>query len=188
MDIGIISVRYARALYKFALERNEEHVVYNEMESIANVYMHEPELRLIIENPSLSLDQKENILVLSAGTDASESTKRFVKLVVSKQRANLMQFIASSYLKLYLQEKHIVKSRLIAPIELSQELTAKLCTMVERRTGSKVNFTVEKDPTIDGGFILEYGTYRIDATINNQIKRIRQQLLSNNNVLPANQI
>ena len=37
MDIGIISVRYARALYKFALEQKEEHTVYKEMETIAKV-------------------------------------------------------------------------------------------------------------------------------------------------------
>ena len=62
MDIGIISVRYARALYKFALEQKEEHTVYKEMETIAKVYTCEPKLRLIIENPSLTSEQKENIL------------------------------------------------------------------------------------------------------------------------------
>lgn len=181
MDIGIISVRYARALYKFALEQKEEHTVYKEMETIAKVYTCEPKLRLIIENPSLTSEQKENILNLACGDSISESTKRFIKLVVSRHRADIMQFIANSYISLYLEEENILKSRLIVPVELSQKLVDKIRALVENRTQSKINFTIEKDTSISGGFILEYGTYRIDATINNQISKIRKQLLASSN-------
>lgn len=181
MDIGIISVRYARALYKFALEQKEEYTVYKEMETIAKVYTCEPKLRLIIENPSLTSEQKENILNLACGDSISESTKRFIKLVVSKHRADIMQFIANSYISLYLEEENILKSRLIVPVELSQKLVDKIRALVENRTQSKTNFTIEKDTSISGGFILEYGTYRIDATINNQISKIRKQLLASSN-------
>ena len=92
-----------------------------------------------------------------------------------------MQFIANSYISLYLEEENILKSRLIVPVELSQKLVDKIRALVENRTQSKINFTIEKDTSISGGFILEYGTYRIDATINNQISKIRKQLLASSN-------
>ena len=38
MDIGTISIRYARALLKLALELGEEKLVYKEMETIIDVY------------------------------------------------------------------------------------------------------------------------------------------------------
>ena len=75
MDIGIISVRYARALYKFALEQKEEHTVYKEMETIAKVYTCEPKLRLIIENPSLTSDKKKTFLILHAGIPSASRQK-----------------------------------------------------------------------------------------------------------------
>ena len=181
MDIGIIGIRYARALLKLALELGEEQLVYKEMETIINVYTADPKLHLLIENPSLTSVQKENILYIIAGTDVCESTKRFFKLVIINNRANIMPFIANSYINLYLKHKNITKARLIVPIELTQEIIAKLRSWVENITNSKVDFNIKKDSSIGGGFILEYGTYRIGATISSQIKRIKQQLISSNN-------
>ncbi len=182
MEIGTISVRYARALYKYALEQNEEHTVYTEMENLSGIYSYEPRLRLMIENPSMTLEQKESLLNLACGANVCKSTKRFIKLVVSKRRADFMQFIANSYIRLYLEEKNIVKSRLIAPVKLSRKLIDKIRAVVENRTNSKIDFTIEEDPSITGGFILEYGTYRIDATVNSQINKIRHQLRTSSNV------
>ena len=104
-----------------------------------------------------------------------------MKVVVANHRADIMKFIANSYISLYLEEENILKSRLIVPVELSQKLVDKIRAIVENRTQSKINFTLEKDTSISGGFILEYGTYRIAATINNQISKIRKQLLASSN-------
>ena len=62
MDIGIVSVRYAKALLKYALEQKEENIVYNEMDTLSQVYLNTPELRQMIENPLLSNGNKMKIL------------------------------------------------------------------------------------------------------------------------------
>ena len=48
MDIGIVSVRYAKALLKYALEQKEENIVYNEMDTLSQVYLNTPELLSLI--------------------------------------------------------------------------------------------------------------------------------------------
>lgn len=180
MDIGTISIRYARALLKLALELGEEQLVYKEMGTITDVYTIDPELRLIIGNPSLTSEQKENILNIIAGTVICESTKRFIKLIVANNRTDIMPFIANSYITLYLKHKNITKARLIVPIEITQEIIIKIRTWVENLTKSEVDLNIKTDKSIGGGFILEYGTFRIDATISSQIRRIKQQLTANN--------
>ena len=47
---------------------------------------------------------------------------------------------------------------------------------VESRTQGTVEFQTEVDPEIIGGFILEYDTYRMDASIQNQLRQILTQL------------
>ena len=54
MDIGVISVRYARALLKNAIEEKLEDKVYNDMQTLAVSYIKVPELRFTIDNPMLS--------------------------------------------------------------------------------------------------------------------------------------
>ena len=45
MDIGVISVRYARALLKSATDQKLEDRVYQEMQLVAKCYIEVPQLR-----------------------------------------------------------------------------------------------------------------------------------------------
>ena len=54
MDIGVISVRYARALLKSATDAKIEDAVYTEMQQLAKSYADVPQLRFTIDNPMLS--------------------------------------------------------------------------------------------------------------------------------------
>ena len=58
MDLGLISVRYARALLKASTEAKLADSVYAEMQTLADSYMKVPELRFTIDNPMLSKDKK----------------------------------------------------------------------------------------------------------------------------------
>ena len=58
MDIGLISVRYARALLKAGTETNLEDKVYQEMMTLSESYLNVPELKFTIDNPMLSKEKK----------------------------------------------------------------------------------------------------------------------------------
>ena len=108
MDIGVISVRYARALLKSASEAKLEAKVYAEMQTLAESYLRVPELRFTIDNPMLAKDKKEDLLLTACGATAgkgkdsgvSELTSRFVHLVIEEGRENALQFMANSYITL----------------------------------------------------------------------------------------
>ena len=67
MDIGVISVRYARALIKAALGMKLEDQVYQEMQTLYTSYIDVPELRFTIDNPMLSKDKKQALLTTALG-------------------------------------------------------------------------------------------------------------------------
>jgi F-type H+-transporting ATPase subunit delta len=48
--------------------------------------------------------------------------------------------------------------------------------MVENLTNSNVEFHSEIDSELIGGFILEYDTYRMDASVKSQLRNILKQL------------
>ena len=52
MDIGIISVRYAKALLQFALENKEEQTVYGEMKTLGETFRAVPALRQALITPT----------------------------------------------------------------------------------------------------------------------------------------
>ena len=48
--------------------------------------------------------------------------------------------------------------------------------MVEQRTKGTVEFKTEVNPELIGGFILEYDTYRMDASVKTKLNSILTQL------------
>ena len=176
MDIGVISVRYARALLKSATEAKIEDAVYTEMQQLAKSYVEVPQLRFTIDNPMLSKDKKEALLLTAVGEKRSDLTKTFIKLVLKEDRERVMQFIANSYVTLYRQQKNVIRGRLITAAAVSPATEQKMRQMVEGKTNGTVEFESEVDPDIIGGFILEYDTYRMDASVKTKLNSILTQL------------
>ena len=176
MDIGVISVRYARALLKSATDAKIEADVYKEMQTLAKTYTEVPQLRQTIDNPMLSKDTKQQLLLTAVGEKPCELTKAFISLVLKEDRENVMQFIANSYVTLYRQQKNDIRGRLITAAAVSPATEQKMRQMVESKTNGTVEFETEVNPDIIGGFILEYDTYRMDASVKSKLNSILQTL------------
>ena len=176
MDIGVISVRYARALLKSATEQKLDETVYQEMQLLAKSYIDVPQLRQTIDNPMLSKDKKELLLLTAVGGQPTDLTKAFIQLVLREGREPVMQFIANSYVTLYRQQKNIIRGRLITAARVSPVTEQKMRQMVESKTNGTVEFETEVNPDIIGGFILEYDTYRMDASVKAKLNNILNTL------------
>lgn len=176
MDIGVISVRYARALLKSATDQQLEATVYKEMMTVAKSYLEVPQLRQTIDNPMLSKDKKEVLLLTSAGPNPCALTKSFIQLVLREDRENVMQFMANSYITLYRKQKNVIRGKLTTAARVSPQTEQKMRQMVESKTQGTVEFETEVNPDIIGGFILEYDTYRMDASVKTKLNNILHTL------------
>ena len=177
MDIGVISVRYARALLKSATDANIEDNVYQEMMLMARSFVEVPELRQTIDNPMLPKDKKEMLLQTTiGGKETSALSQAFIALVLKEDRENMIQFMANSYVTLYRQQKNIIRGKLTTAVAVSPAMEQKMRQMVESKTQGTVEFETEVDPEIIGGFILEYDTYRLDSSVKSKLQTILTQL------------
>ena len=176
MDLGVISVRYARALLKAATEQKQEQRVYEEMQTLANSFIQIPELRLTIDNPMLPKNKKQELLETACGKELSKLLRDFFTLVLREGREGMLQFMAASYITLYRKQKNLISGKLTTDTPVSSTMEKRMETMVQARTKGSVEFNTEIDPDIIGGFILEYDTYRLDASVKAKLNSILTQL------------
>ena len=176
MDYGVISVRYARALLKSATDAKLEERVYQEMQTLAKSYIEVAQLRQTIDNPMLSKDKKQELLETAAGASPSPLTKAFFALVLKEDREPVMQLMANSYVTLYRKQKNVIRGKLTTAARVSAETEQKMRQMVESKTQGTVEFETEVNPDIIGGFILEYDTYRMDASVKSKLNNILNTL------------
>lgn len=178
MDLGTLSMRYAKALLLFAEEKGEAEKVYAETQTLAESFLNVPLLHQAMINPVLTAGQKASLLLEAACGENTPSAALtgFANLVVENRRADLFKFVAHSYGTLYRKKNHIVRGKLTLPASLTPELEQRLKDLVETRSNAKVDFRIEEDKAIQGGFILEYDTYRLDASVRTQLAKIKREL------------
>ena len=177
MNTGVISVRYARALLKSATDSKVEELVYRDMTLLAKTYIDVPQLRKTIDNPLLDAEKKQMLLTTACGgEEASPLTKTFISLVLKEGRESMIQFMANSYVTLYRKQKNVIRGKLTTAVHLSPEMEQRMQSMVESRTNGRVEFESEVNPDIIGGFIMEYDTYRMDASVKTRLNTILNTL------------
>lgn len=176
MDIGVISVRYARALLKASLDAGVEDKVYSDMQILARNYIALPELRKAVDNPMLSKELKEQLLVAAVGNNPCDITRSFLSLVLKEARESILQFMANSYVTLYRKQKNIISAKLITAVDVTKSIKDKMRHLVESKTNGTVQFETSTNPELIGGFILEYDTYRMDASLKTKLNTILAQL------------
>ncbi len=177
MDIGVISVRYARALLKCSMEDGLEDKVYQDMQTLAKSYIEVPELKLTIDNPMIAKDSKKALLMAAVGDERTKLTTNFISLVLKEDRESVMQFMANSYITLYRKQKNVIRGKLTTATEVTSAMEQKMRQMVESNTNGTVEFETEVNPDIVGGFILEYDTYRMDTSVRTRLNSILKQLV-----------
>ncbi|MBQ0090061.1 MAG: F0F1 ATP synthase subunit delta [Prevotellaceae bacterium] len=186
MDIGIISSRYGRALLKYATKNNQTEEVYQGMMILGESFKRTPKLKTTLEDPVLNDEKKYELICLAAGKTENECLQRFFKMVIEKRRIAMLQFMAQSYINSYRKQNKIIQCRLTVPVELKSETIDKLKAMVKGKTQNEVEFAIEIDPTIIGGFIMEYDANCFDASIRTRLRKIKKELMQNNQFLTSN--
>lgn len=169
-------MRYARALLKASLDAGVEDKVYSDMQILAQNYITLPELRKAVDNPMLSKELKEQLLVAAVGNNPCDITRSFLSLVLNEARESILQFMANSYVTLYRKQKNIISAKLITAAEVTKSIEDRMRHLVESKTNGTVQFETSTDPELIGGFILEYDTYRMDASLKTKLNTILAQL------------
>ncbi len=71
---------------------------------------------------------------------------------------------------------NFIQGKLITAVPVSPIIEKKMKTLVHSNAGGTVEFTTTIDPDIIGGFILEYDTYRMDASVKTKLNSLLTQL------------
>lgn len=181
MNIGAISKRYAKALVAYVTENGKEDLVYKEVKSLIRQFRNVKSLRIALESPALSKEEKLKLLNEAAGDmQTCPELMRFFELVLDEKREKLFIFICFSYIDQYRELKHIQRGKLITAIPVSRETENRLRKLIEKKSAGKVEFETKVDPSLIGGFILQIASTRIDASVAGQLERVKKQFIEKN--------
>ena len=180
MNTGVVSMRYAKALFAYAKQQGVEDAIYRNMLQLMATLQQVKELGNMLAAPTLSKD--ERVRLLCSAVDSSPVYENFVRLVIDEEREPLLIFIAHCYVSLYRKEKNIVAVRFTTAEPASQALRDKVAAAFVA-DGATVELQNVVDEGIVGGFIYETETHRLDASIRRQLRDIETEFVKQNRKL-----
>ena len=182
MDIGTISMHYAKALIAYAQEEGVEDTLYQEIENLSESFAAFPQLRESLDNPLLKAEDKLKLISTAAVGDAEPSAVfvRFVQLVIKQHREVYLQFMCLNYIHLYHQLKHIAVATLTTAVPVGDETKQRIKDTASLAVHAEMKLQTVVDPSIEGGFIFDINDYRLDASIATQLKQVKQQFIDKN--------
>jgi F-type H+-transporting ATPase subunit delta len=167
-------IRYATALYKFVALPDVQLKLYNEINSTLKNLNTFPAFRNTMLNPIYKLEQKKGLILQALGAKISDELNRFIDIILENNREYILPEILNRYLSYYREKNNILSAKMTSSTKINNETSERLFSMIEKITNSKIEMETEIDPTIIGGFILEVDNMRWEASIANELERIRK--------------
>jgi len=150
--------------------------VHEALSDFAQAISDTPELRTVLRNPQLEPQAKGGILADLAGGD-DVLFRNFLQVVAEKGRAGELEEIAKEFDRLVAREERRLTVELITARELSDDEAGQILGQIQQAAGRKVEATRSVDPDLLGGFVLQAGSYRADASVRGRLERLRQELV-----------
>ncbi|MBN2668745.1 MAG: ATP synthase F1 subunit delta [Bacteroidales bacterium] len=178
MNQSTIAVRYAKALFMLAQEKQQLEAVAKDMETLLLIEKDNETLAQLYQNPVLNIHQKQAIFKDLFEKHFNATTMQFLSLIVTNRREKNISNAARNFLKRYREHLGIKKAFLTTASDMNNTQKEIIVKLVKEAYKAEVEMDSTIDNNLLGGFVLQVDDTRYDASIATQLKNIKQQLLS----------
>ena len=173
------AVRYAKALIELALEQGVLEKVCEDMKLIHTVCTNNHAFAVLLKSPIIKTDKKQSILSEVFKGKISKLSELFIQLLTAKKRESYLDTIAEEFLKQYKEHKKILSAVVTTAFGLDDELRKKVLDVIKDGGQSEVELIEKTNDKLIGGFTLQVGDNRVDASIAKQIRKLAIEFSEN---------
>jgi F-type H+-transporting ATPase subunit delta len=175
--LSAVAERYAAALADVAVERKNSETVKRNLAAFVEAFSSIADLRNALESPALNAEVKRKVIAEVAGKMGLDvAVRNFIYLVVDHRRTEVLPEIEQAFLSELNERLGIVDAEVTSAHGLNDDEKRQLSTVLEQRTGKKVEARFQIDGALLGGAVVRLGSTIYDGSVRDQLKRLREQL------------
>ncbi len=172
MSASTIADRYAKSLMDTCVEQNKLDVIYNDIKGFKGT-LDNQDLSMMLKSPIINAEMKWNALNAVYSGKVDELTLNFIKLVVKKGREAYLPTMCDAFINQYREKKNIASAKLITATKLTEEKLNSIKASLNLQASS-LEIEEEIDESLIGGFIIEMGDKRYDASVKHKLNKLRK--------------
>jgi len=177
MNDSLITVRYVKALYQLAYETKFHENVKSDIETMLSCIQGSHEFVFFIETPLIKSNEKKHIIDEMFSKRLNDLTLRFLHLLVEKRREMYLKSICLYFLHYYKILLGIKEAVITTAKPLARQHRDEIFDFISRKFKVTIELSEKVNPDIIGGFILQIEDQRINASLRNQLNKIKRELI-----------
>ncbi len=172
----VLATRYAEGIYLYSKSERKVQECLQWLDDILHLLADYPEVRKIILNPNIALNEKMNFLERLTEDKIPPYLLIFLRLLVRRNRFLLLPAIAEVCHRLDEQDRGFVRVEGRVPMPLSEEQKREIIHVLEQRLQKKIIWQEKIDKRVIGGIAVLIGDRIIDDSLRNHLEQLKKSL------------
>ncbi|MGD9930668.1 MAG: ATP synthase F1 subunit delta [Mangrovibacterium sp.] len=177
MDQSKITVRYAKAFFDLAKEQQQLGILQQDISIIISLIKESADFRQFLESPVIKTSVKLKLLNSIFEGKINKASLNFLHLVTNNKRESHLLGICRNILSLYRHEQGIKTAVLTSTVALNPDIINNIKKQLEQEFDAQIDLLEKTDSRLIGGFILRIDDQQLDASLSNQLRRVKETLL-----------
>ena len=166
---------YAQAVFELAEESGAIEQWSSQLDLLRRI-VSDSQMRVLFNNPKVSDQQLQDLVIDIAGDVLSEQARNFVKILVAASRLQYASQIAELFEAMRAKAEGTVDVEVSAAYELDQSQQEAIANGISARLGKKVSISASVDESLIGGAIIRAGDSVIDASLRGRLNKLGSDL------------
>jgi len=176
-EITTIARPYAKAVFEFALERDELDRWSNALALAASFTSHE-ELRPLLDSPKIADADKAEAIAELCGEQIFAEAVNFLKLLGQQKRLPALAAVSEAFELLKAQQQQIIEVEVQSAFELSPEQEEKIAEGLRTKWNKQINLHSSVDQSLIGGVVVRAGDVVIDGSLRGKLDKLAEAVNS----------
>lgn len=177
MNLSLVSVRYAKALFKLSVEKGVMEEVYKDIQLLLSHYKDNDNFRMFVQSPVVKAGKKKALLNEVYGNVVNPITLGALELIIDNNREAILDAVFRSFSSFYREDKNIKIATLYSAFDMDKEFQGEIKSLVAKELNCDIELSVVVRTDLLGGFILKIDDKMVDASILGKLNRVRKHLV-----------
>ena len=179
MSRSPVSRRYAQAMLELADSEGSHVALRKDFTALATALRGVPEAVELLSNPTVAKARREALLgeILSS-LKITGRVASLAKLMLDKGRFDVIVEVHDRLEEMLDARTGRVTAEVTSAVPLDSAASAKIQASLAKRLGKEVVIETHEDKALIGGLVIKVGNTVYDASVRNQLTRLRERLSS----------
>ena len=175
----IASKKWAKALIELVMEDESisKESVLEDLRSISDTFKSSQELYDVINNPSISTEEKQIVICKLFQNKVLPLVYNFLFALNLKKRINLIDDITDEFEKELEELKNIVRVDITSAIDLSDDKKSDIKTRVAEKLQKEIKVSWGVDTDIIAGLIFNINDTVVDNSIKHKLDKLSESIV-----------